>query len=516
MQLYEEIRKIAENHRGRILVVFPAVIMLIYIGCECFHDFDGVSYYIYPALINGLMILSVYLAWHSYIRENASVIESILLSGIAVILPFAEEARDWFSWDWAEKVSEFVWLLWPALIVCLSSYCVHKLTDNRKYICGMNLFLVFLLAIFLHWFAEETAGEKAKIDLWIPAIWFAEGILWTFVLHFTKLEKHRKRNLMMAWIISLILFGCFIFVDISYLPSSAIWDSVRRNYWNKTIFLCSPLLLLFIMKRLEIHITEDKPYFMQKRSLLYILIVLLLIYFTTDNGLNFGSESLKYDIAGGFYLLILADLILWKEVYGKSEQKGSRLKGVAFMAFAHVGVLLFFFIENKRLREILSYVKAFFGREIFSGSSRMDSQADWIGYRKTALEAFFSRDLTVLDGTYGKEHYLYSVYGHGLTSIWFRHGMLPLLIMLLLLVLLVISLWDWNQKDIFLNQCARSLAIGYILKMSASFILQVNMIVSPYMEIPFTGMDIAEILLPILLVYEDYRRTKRANFFQTS
>lgn len=35
-----------------------------------------------------------------------------------------------------------------------------------------------------------------------------------------------------------------------------------------------------------------------------------------------------------------------------------------------------------------------------------------------------------------------------------------------------------------------------------------NMIVSPYVEFPFSGMDIAEILLPILLVYEAYRRTK--------
>lgn len=138
----------------------------------------------------------------------------------------------------------------------------------------------------------------------------------------------------------------------------------------------------------------------------------------------------------------------------------------------------------------------------------MASQADWIGYRKAAFEAFLSKDLTVLDSAYGKEHYFYSVYVHGLASFRFQYGMLPLLIMLLLLVLVVIFLWNWNQTDIFLNQCTRYLAIGYILKISASFILQVNMIVSPYMEFPFTGMDMAEILLPIILVYENYRRTK--------
>lgn len=307
---------------------------------------------------------------------------------------------------------------------------------------------------------------------------------------------------MAVWIVCLLLFGCFTFADISYLPSSAVWNSVRGNYWNQAIFFCLPILLLFVMKMLEVYITEDKPNFVQKRSLLYFLIVLLLIYFITNNGLNFGAESLKYDIADGFYLLFLADIMLWKEVYRKQEQTGSRLKGAAFMALVNVGVFLFFLIENKRLREVLSYVRALFVKEVFSGSSRMALQGDWVGYRKATFEAFLSRDLTVLDSAYGKEHYLYSVYGHGLASIRFRYGMLPLLVMLLLLVLVVILLWNWNQKDIFLNQCARYLAIGYILKMSVSFILQANMIVSPYMEFPFTGMDIAEILLPILLVHK--------------
>ena len=66
------------------------------------------------------------------------------------------------------------------------------------------------------------------------------------------------------------------------------------------------------MKMLKTHITEDKPYFSQKRSLLYILIVLPLIYFITNIGLNFATGALEYDIVKGFYLLFLADIILWK------------------------------------------------------------------------------------------------------------------------------------------------------------------------------------------------------------
>ena len=107
MQMHEKIREYTKNHRGLFLIVFPAAIMMIYLGCECFRDFDRVSYYIYPALINGLMILSAYLAWRSYTKENVSVIVSVLSSSIAVVLPFAEKASGWFSWNWAERVFEF-------------------------------------------------------------------------------------------------------------------------------------------------------------------------------------------------------------------------------------------------------------------------------------------------------------------------------------------------------------------------------------------------------------------------
>lgn len=498
--MYEEIRKKAEKHRGFFLVVFPAAIMLIYLGCECFHDFSGVLYYLYPALMKGLMILSVYLAWRCYMKEQVPVSVSILLSGLAVILPFAGEMHEWSGWDWAEKIYEFVWLLWPVIITCLSNYCTHKLYKKKKYICGMNLFIVLLLSVLLHRFAE--GGEGATTDLCILVMWIAEGLLWTFVLNDTSQEKDRKRNLMVAWIACLLLFGCFTFVDISYLSVPAIWTSVRGRYWNEVIFLCLPVILLFVIKMSEIHLTKSKLYYMQKRSLLYFLIVLLLIYFIPNIGLNFALESLKYDVADGVYLLLLADIMFWRELYRKSEQAGSRIKGAAFMVVINVGIFIFFLIENLRLREVLSYVGS-----SFAGSSRTVSQVDWVGYRKAAFEAFLSRDLTILDHSYGKEKYMYSVCGDGLTSIRFRCGLLPVLVMVLLLLLFVILLWNWNREDILLNQCAGYLAISYILKMSIAFILQANMIVSPYMEFPFTEKDIAAILLPILLVCESSRRT---------
>lgn len=306
--------------KGMGILFFSLAIMLLYLGCECFSGIDGVSRYFCPALIHGLMILSLYLAWRSYTEERVPVAVSLLLSGIAVMLPFAEGWQGRFGWEWVEKVFEFVWILWPIPVICLSNYCVHKLSENKRFICMVALFFILLPVAVLHWFAKTTGGEKAGIDLCIPVIWIAEGILWIFVLNFTNQEKHGKRNLMAARIICLLLFGLFTYADISYLSPPAIWDSVRGKYWNKVIFFCSPILLLSVMKMLEIHITEEKPYFLQKRKLLYSIIVLLLIYFITDNGMNFAVKSLKYDIAGGFYLLFLADIIFWKEIDGKPGQ----------------------------------------------------------------------------------------------------------------------------------------------------------------------------------------------------
>lgn len=491
----KEIKRKGRKTKFFSLIFFLSSITLLYLGCECFFGFEDICYYIYPALINSLTILSAYLAWRSYTKEHVPVIVSILLSGIAVLLPFVGRAHDWFNWDWMENAFAFVWMLWPVPITVLSNYFVHKLSENRKYICGANFLTILFFAAGIYWFAEGAAGKKVWVDLCILAMWIAEGILWTFVLNFS--NRPGKRNLMAAWMVCLLLFGCVAITE------------VRGDYWNKPVFLCSPVLLLFAMEIIKTHIAEDKPYFVQKRSLLFFLIVLPLLYFITDSELIYETGPWRYDIAKGFYLLFLADIMCWKELYRKLVQAGSRLKGAAFMTAINVGVFLFFLIGNRRLLEILSYVRWVLARAFFPGSRLTVSQADWGGYRKAAFKAFLTKNLTTLDSAYGRESYWYPICcGHGLASIRFQYGMLPLLIMLLCLVLVIILLWNWNQNDIFLNQCARYLAVGYILKMSAAFILQANMIVLPYMEFPFSGMDIAEILLPVLLVYESCCRTK--------
>lgn len=372
MRVYEEIREQAERRSGVLLITLPAAIMLLYLGCECLHDLNDVIYYLYPDLIKGAMILFVYLAWRCRRKENVPVIVSILLYGIAAVLPLVREKK---------------------------------------------------------------------------------------------------------------------------------WFIVGGEYWRGVAFLCAPVLLLFVIKTTEKYIAESRAHYMWKRSLLYFLAVLIMHYFITNAGLYYAVGSLKYFIADGFYLLLLADILFWQILYGKPEQADSRIKAAVLMAAINVGVLLFYLIENPRLQEVLSYVGRF-----LAGGRRTASQPDWIGYRKAAFEAFWSKDLTVLDQTFKKENYQYSLSGRGLAHIRFQCGLLPVLGMILLLILLIIFLWNWKRGNTLLHQCARCLAVSYILRMCIVLVLQVNMIVSPYMEFPFTGDDMGEIMLLILLIYEGSRR----------
>ena len=94
--------------------------------------------------------------------------------------------------------------------------------------------------------------------------------------------------------------------------------------------------------------------------------------------------------------------------------------------------------------------------------------------------------------------------GSRIRSIWFMISMN----VGIFAVLLILILWNWNNENYFLNHCAQYLAVGYALKMGIAIILQANLMCLAYMEFPFTGKDIAELGLPILLVYENYRRIK--------
>lgn len=363
-----------------------------------------------------------------------------------------------------EKYSGFFLIALPVAIMLLYLGCgrVHDLGDILYYLYPALIKSSMILAVYLAW------------------------------------RCYTKENVPV--IVSILLCG---FAAALPLIREKHWQDVGGDYWRCVIFLCLPILLLFIIKLSEKYITENKSRYMLKRSLLYCLTVLLLIYLTANMGLYYEVGLRRYDIAGGLYLLFLSDILFWKVLYGKSGQAGDRIRGAVFMAVINAGVCIFLLIENLRLRDVLSYI-----RDSLVGGNRTDSQVDWIGYRKAAFEAFLSGDLTVLDHTYRKEKYMYSVYGDGLTSIRFRCGMLPVLVMVLLLVWLVIFLWNWNLEDAFLSQCARCLAIGYILKMCIVLILQANMILSSPMKFPFTEMDMAEIMLPVLLVYESYRQRR--------
>lgn len=95
--------------KGFFLLACPMIIALLYLHYECFYDPKDVFYYIYPAAIHSIMILLTYLVYKSYAKEKSRVIVCILLSGIAVIVPFAD--RTFRRYDWVGMMFEFAWFL---------------------------------------------------------------------------------------------------------------------------------------------------------------------------------------------------------------------------------------------------------------------------------------------------------------------------------------------------------------------------------------------------------------------
>lgn len=488
--MFETIKKQIAKHNEFIVLAFSALIMLPYLWCGGFFAFG--------AQFNILSIMLGYFAWRGYRREKISAAVIILLSGIAVILPF------WSDWsDAAEMLFSFALILWPVPVTCLIGFCLRKFVKNDKLIFAINTVIVFLLAAGLHLSAEGMMEESWSSDLEIPALWLTESLLWSAVLLFNDAGKDRRKKAVQAWLVCLVIFYFSTFMEASYLSSPRLWDEVRGRYWAQILFLFWPVFLTVFTGALCARVAKDKPHFVQKVSVLYFSVVLLLCWLLTDISINFALGAFRDDICRLVYLLLLAEFVIWKEVYGVQAPRRSRIGALAFLTLLDAGTVLYLLARNERLREVLYYI----GFPITDGSLTM--RAQWRGYRKAAAHAFFTNNLSVLDSAYTNESYYMVVNdSHGLASIRFYFGMLPMAVMVLLLSVAVAVLWRQSRDGGAFSKCAGYFAFGCLLKMTMSLILQMNMVVSPYIEFPFTGTDIPEFVVLALLLYEGRREER--------
>lgn len=419
----------------------------------------------------------------------------ILLSGIAVILPF------WSDWsDSVEMLFGFALILWPVPVTCFMVFCLRKAVKNVKLVFAINMAVVFLLAAGLHRFAEGMMEERWCSDLEIPALWLTESLLWSAVFLFTDVGRDRRKKAVLAWLACLVIFYFSTFMEVAYLSSPHLWDVVRARYWAQILFLCWPVFLTAFIGALCARAAKDKPHFVQKVSVLYFSVVLFLCWILTDIAINFALGAFRDDICRLIYLLFLAEFVIWKEVYGEQEQKRNRIGALAFLTLLDAGTVLYLLVRNERLREVLYYI----GFPFMDGSPAL--RATWRDYRKAAAHAFFTNNLTVLDSIYANESYYMVVNdSHGLASIRLYFGMLPMAAMVLLLSVAVVVLWRQSRDGRAFPKSAGYFAVGCLLKMTMSLILQMNMVVSPYIEFPFTGTDIPEFVVLVLLLYEGRR-----------
>lgn len=470
--MIETIRKWASKHSDFFALAFPAVIVLLYLWCGCYDAFDaeigrggvaadGISgffwelpSYLRLAAVNSFSIVLGYWAWRSYRRENVPAVVIILLEGLAVILSF-------FGYWWGrwERLFEFAVILWPVPVTCLICFCMRKLVKNEKVVFVISVAVVFLLAVRFHSFAEGIMDKMVSDDLGVPALWMAESLLWSAVFAFTGAGRDRRRNAVLAWLVCLVLFYFSTFMEVAYLSSRHIWDEVRGSSWNKILFLCWPVFLTVVTGVLCPRMTKDKQYSVKKISAVYFSIVLPLCWLLTGISINFATGAFRDDICNLIYLLVLAEFVIWKEVYEKQERRQNRIGALLFMLLLNAGAALYLLARNERLREVLYYM-----------------------------------GFPFMDGS------------HGLASIRFRFGMLPLLIMVVLLTVTAVILWSRSRESGMFSKCAGYLAFGYLLRMVMFVVLQMNMVWSPYIEFPFTGMDIPEFVVLALLLYEWRRK----------
>lgn len=478
MNMVRGVKEWTDRHRDAIMLASLCGIVIIYLGCVWGQDWEKLLYYLYPeTLIKGLMLICAYLAWKSYHKENALTAVWFLLSAAVITLPFAVDI------DRIEMLFEFCWCLLPILVVVLVDRGTRKFLQNRALIFCADMTVIVLFAALLCLMTK---------DFCIPILWLVQGVLWTGKFYLTNGAENRKRNTAFAWLGSLFVFVCFTFMEVSYLSSCSMWWEVRRRYWNEAVYLTSPLLLVFFWNMLDKHIAKEKPYYVQKVSLIYFTVVLLVIYAVTRLDLSGAASCFVYDIGKLLFCLTLAELLLWKELYQKQEALGSRFWAALFLFLMDAGVFAVLFLQNERLREIVQYLLSF-----LTGSG----QADWVSYRKAAFCAVLARDSSVLDKLYKGEAYRIALSADGTTDIWFHGGSLTILLMVLFLVALVLLLWNWNRENSVLNQCARCLAAGYVLKMGLAVLFQANLICAVSAAFPFTGRDLAEgVVLGLLIL----------------
>lgn len=485
--MFETIKQQIAKHNELIVLAFSAFIMLPYLWCSGFFAFG--------ALCNILSIMLGYFAWRGYRREKMPAAVIILLSGIAVLLPFWSDRSDFW-----EMLFGFALILWPVPVTCLMGFCLRKFLKNEKLVLVINTVTVFLLAAGLHLSAEGMMEERWSSDLEIPVLWLTESLLWSAVLLFTDAGKDRRKKAVQAWLVCLVIFYVSTFMEASYLSSPHLWDEVRGRYWAQILFLFWPVFLTAFTGALCARVAKDKPHFVQKVSVLYFSVVLFLCWVLTDISINFALGAFRDDICRLTYLLLLAEFVIWKEVYGVQKSRRSRIGALVFLTQLDAGAVLYLLVRNERLREVLYYI----GFPFTDGSPAL--RAQWRAYRKAAVHAFFKNNLTVLDSTYANESYYMVVNdSHGMASIRFYFGMLPMAAMVLFLIVAVAVLWRQSRDGGVFPKSAGYFAFGCLLKMTMSLILQMNMVVSPYIEFPFTGADIPEFVVLVLLLYEGRR-----------
>lgn len=276
------------------------------------------------------------------------------------------------------------------------------------------------------------------------------------------------------WLLWLLLLAA-IYAAVGIMEVTDAWRALL--FWNRCLFSLWPVFLVYLSEKVK------RQRNIARQTFLYWVSVLILVWIQTDFAYFYLDDIPGIEQVA--YYMIMASLVYIKEFQPltcKSETGGIREKNWPALLCTNGIAFLYTFLKNYRLRDVI----------LKNGGS----SGNWVSYRAAAITAFLHRDLTVLEENYAQEQFIYSVYGAGLTSIWFRSGRAYVMLLLVCLILLILALWR-------IGGIYRYLSVGIAIQTGLALVSEIMMFSNPWMGIPFIRTMSVECILLFLILYDE-------------
>lgn len=444
--------------------------------------------YLLRCLTGCFMAGLFYLSWKQYQNRKYPAAFAILTGFVAVEASFlvCDES------DILEGMLRFALLVFPVPFTCLTHKLISGKIQKREYVCPVSALLTVVVCLAGCWLNGASSPEGYVVVL----LCTAESILWSRAVD---KEGEKKRGAMWrAWLVTLAMV--FLYTS---LVDSILWVQVHYLCWNQMIMVCFPLLCFLLFREIAKQTVADQDSAARQIGVRYFAVIILLCYITAGVPL-FGNPHWQYNPDLLVYYLVIADYMFAEEFEVlqfrnrkkriATKKEGRTAFGIAAAANLLAGV--FVILANARLRTLLSW---------FGSASGRQKVYDWVSCRVDAARCFFSGNTDLIEKWYEKDMingYFNIKYGSDFrAAVWQQGTRLSVLLAFFLIVLIFILF----SRDDLINpykRIGKYLAAGYLARAVLFFASVLFLFASTQVELPFTQMAMADIVVLVLLLRE--------------